>query len=314
MKHNAKLMTLFLILLVSLSLQLKVNEIKESNTVNSEKNKKNHIILKKEDKTRIKSNSYQGASNIYKDSTSWNITSQGEINYLTYHTIDCKQENSAINSFQMEESMQPEQVKVSWWTETHTRKQIRYYYSCVTSPSITNNCRDFSTTPNTVAFDTTLSLSFLVRHYLECPAGQVMKKFGFRGKGDFYYGFFAFLRKLEDYPQIWYEYTCCNANIADTKYFETQKTSITNQKYFNLKDQAVNARDFNAISQFNLMFPPNQMFYNVRANVLQGETSPFFPSPCASPTARKDLEKSNANFLVSRRSNVYLPSKIVYLN
>jgi hypothetical protein len=335
MKRNQQMMSIFLILLIGLTLQFKTKQVKDSKKVLASKNSltdamteqrqykptniqiKDSIVDKNEEKypKRTEAESNQGMSSLYNNATQWNDTGLGEINYLDRHTIDCKQDNSAINSFKLEVGTFKEKVKGVFWEEMQDKKKIRYSYTCVKSPAISNNCREYSTTPNQVAFDTTLSLGFLIRHYLECPGGQVMKKFGFRGKGDFYYGLFAIFRKLEDYPKIWYEYTCCNAEISKTKYFETEKTPNEDNRYFNLKDQAVNGRDFNAISAFNLQCPEKRIFYSTRINILKGETSPYFPNPCDGPLkdARKAEDRSNAKNEALYNSKIFL-GKYVYNN
>jgi hypothetical protein len=333
MKPYQQRLSIFLILLLCLGLtrQLNLEPSKDSKTGNlpnstpitqqsqSKINNKakDRIVLKNEQKpTKTASKQvYQGNASIYKSATEWSYGGL-QIYYLDRHTVDCNQSNSAINSFNLEIGSATDDPNTTQ-NEQLTGKKVRYSYSCVKSPNISDSCRNFSTTPNRVFFfEVSKAIKRLNRHYLECPDNQVMKKFGMKSSGIFdLKGVSRDKIEEDDYPKIWYEYTCCNAETSRTTYFETELTPNSDDKYYSLKNQKVNSKDFNALSAFNFQCPENKIFYSAKIQILKGETSPAFPDPCLkSPQSVRMSESStNGKNEAGNKSKVFL-GKYVYFN
>jgi hypothetical protein len=209
--------------------------------------------------------------------TKW-TSGEKSINHLERHEINCTESNSAINSFAFELG-----------NPGKKKNQVRFNYSCVKSPVISNECKNHETPIGGAAFKVKNSLNHLVGHYVECPDGTVMKSLVLKTKGKFYTGIGALFRlKGNNRPKIWYSYTCCKAEISRTVYTETKRSRNMNNEYYNLSGQPINGRDLNAISSFDMQAPFHTIFYNIKVSVLKGETSPYFPPPCSS-----ESEKSN---------------------
>lgn len=335
MKPYQQRLSIFLILLLGLSLtsQYKLEQSKDSkigdipknpastatsqqngNKLQKDKVKDNiSISLKNEQQTAQRTSKIesQGKASIYTGASEWSYGGS-QIYFLDRHTVDCKLSNSAINMFKFEVSSTTDDPSTS--VREDLGKKIRYSYKCVKSPAISDSCRDFSTTPNRVFFfEVTKAIKKLNRHYLECPDNMVMKKFGLKSSGIFELGNTPRSKIAEDdYPMIWYDYTCCNAQISRETYFETNMTQNPESRYFNLRNQIVNCKDFNALSAFNFQCPENKIFYSAKIQILKDEVSPGFPDPCLKSSQNLRAEESSKNE-AGNKSKVYL-GKYVYFN
>lgn len=216
---------------------------------------------------------------LYNGATNWNeYGPNGPINFLDRHFVSCYQSNSALNNFKM---WQREKQKNALSFLDPNNYEVRFTYTCVKSPQISNNCQTLETPVQDANFIVEKSLDSLTRHYVTCPKNTVMKDFVIKTVGRFDVGIGAILRLgRDDRPRIFYKYTCCDANVSREIYAKTQKSYGGDNEYYNLKNQFIDAKDFNAISSFNMQSPPNEIFYYLRFSTLKGEKSLSFPDPC----------------------------------
>lgn len=146
---------------------------------------------------------------------------KGSIFYLDRHTVDCGAGN-LINRFQLQ----------------RLSDTMRYEYTCVYSKSITSTCSNHSTTVNgTNKDDPTRSTNYLDRHNVSCPTGYGLSKFKLQRSGS---------------SNIYYDYTCCQANFASCSDITTSLQDGGNQQTFYLDRQNVDATEFNALTRFQL--------------------------------------------------------------
>jgi hypothetical protein len=232
-------------------------------------------------------------TSIYMRETGSQPSDELAINLLDRHIINCDKRQSAINSFRM--------------VKNGKKKEIKYEYTCVQSPMITNNCRKHKTNMADTSFHVRKTLDSLVKHYVECPSNTVMKLVKLVPHGNFHSGFKELFRLNEkEYPFLHYEYTCCEASIERTIWATTRRTSNRGNSYLNLKSQRVEAHDNNAISSFHMQCPQGTIFYEMRISQLKGQESPFYPDylkdnsknpgeNLESTLKPKDTQNSNGN-------------------
>ncbi len=259
-----------------------LNEVDSSNTENLQEGN-----LKTSDSSTQK-------SRIYNKETQWNDYGNGSINFLDRHYVYCSDRNTALNSFRYEHKDERRQKKNFFgFTEYYTATSLRFSYTCVESPEISEKCNTMTTQIQDANFIVEKSLNALVKHNVSCPQNTVMKGFVLRPRGKYDMGFGALLRlDPKDRPQLSYEYTCCDANISRTIYAQTGPTWAGDNEYYNLRNQFINAKDFNAISSFNMQVSQNDIYYSMKFSTLKGETSPSFPDPCIGSS-----QGSNPSFL-----------------
>jgi hypothetical protein len=339
MKINHGMMTVFLILMIGSSMQFRIPQNMEDKALqnsndsgNDQRNEevRNQTAITNQPSSQNSGNGVQDTKQVnstdqassnqlseratlYDDATQWNDDGKKAINHLDRHTINCTESNSAINSFKFEHRLENSKKRILLGPKKVTK--IRFSFTCVKSPAISNTCFDYTTPVGDAAFMVRKSLNYLVRHYVECPNGQVMKSFVMKTAGKFYTGIGALFRLGEkDRPKLWYKFTCCNAEISRTVRAETKRTDNKNNEYFNLSRQDINGRDFNAISSFNMLAPPNTIFYNMRLSVLNGETSPYFPDPCmnASENSSQDNPVANDKSASFSDSESFVGNEFIY--
>lgn len=308
---------LILILMISSTLQKKITQIHEENanpnpsdSVDNSSNNQVHndssIKLNAQnvqiDETvqtgeNSKAQTVQEAD-LYFKQTNWNdFGTSGPINFLDRHFVNCDQSNSALNSFKMEQRKREKKgglfnmfEKDSW--------EVRYTYGCVKSLQISNNCKTIETPVQDANFIVEKSLDALSRHFVTCPDNKVMKDFNLRTVGRFDTGFDVIFRLGRDSrPRLFYKYTCCDANISREIYAQTQKTYGGDNEYYNLQNQFINGKDFNAISSFNMQSPPGEIFFFMKLSTLKGEKSPSFPDPCDVQDSPAPANSNSKSFL-----------------
>jgi hypothetical protein len=296
MKHTSKTMTIFLILIIGSSIQFSANKnpqdsfLKHSSdsVVNLKNNKivekaihedpsnqisgnevdmahTNNLVKPKKNKKSVLTTSYRSPARakLYYKQTRWNTPGRAAINFLDRHTIDCSERNSAINSFKFE------------WNR---RNKIRYSYTCVNSPVISNKCHVLETNLKNAEFVVTESLDSLVKHYVECPENHVMSRFRLKNRGKFFIGLGAIFRLLpQDHPKLYYQYTCCQADTTRVIFARTNRSPNLNNEYGNLTSQNVKGYDKVALNYFHMQTPGDQIYYEMKFANLKGETSPSYP-------------------------------------
>ena len=232
-------------------------------------------------------------ASIYNRETKWNDYGKGSINYLDRHNVDCNENNSALHSFVYEHRDETRQQRKFLKKESYTVTNLRYSYSCVKSPEISDKCQTFKTTAQDANFIVEKSLNSLVKHNVSCPQNSVMKRFKLRNQGRFDTGFGVVFRlNPRDRPQLFYEYTCCEANISRTIYAQTPPSYGGDNEYYNLRNQFIDAKDLNAISSFNMQLSQTDIYYSMRLSTLNGQISRSYPDPCG-----ESSQKSNPAFL-----------------
>lgn len=259
MKQNSQLMAIFLFLIICSS---SVNT-SEWNFLKNIKNKVTNSF--KNAFHKMKGSNFP--TKLYDKQTGWNKNESGAINALKHHTIDCSQENSAINSFKME-------------MRNHKRKtQLRFSYTCVESPAISNRCRVLQTAEKTAEFKVKESLDSLAKHYVECGENEVMTKVALKTKGKFFTGLGAIFRLLpQDHPKLFYQYTCCQAEFSRKEIIlsRTKQSANPNNQYNHLIHQYVKGYDKVALKFFHLQTPGNEIYYEMKYECLKGETCPSY--------------------------------------
>ena len=288
MKINQKLlMTIFLMLLIGSSLQLK--NFEDQHDEYQEKTDQGNDPQPTADQNNVKSpspNEEVVRATLYDANTNWADDKNRKLNALEDHNVNCAENNSALNSFRYENTT------IAGGLLKKEKTEIRFNYTCVKSPYISDRCFSQHTAMETLGFRIKKSLTSLVKHYVDCPIGSVMKGFTVKTEGKFYGGAAALLRLgPEGRPKVQYFYTCCEADISRTIYSETQQTSNPDNSMHSLSDQQLQGRDFNAISSFHMQAPTNFIYYQIRVGVLKGETSPYFP---LTPTPN-DIKTGSSN-------------------
>lgn len=306
---NNQMMSIFLMLMIGLSLQFNLQEVKEHksllNSDNLEYDDNNFDAYQQPSESQVNNNTQQreeenqGQSNstqsteLYNLQTNWDTNGKLSINYLDRHVVNCTESNSALNSFKLETKEVP--TKGLMKLKAKSLGQIRYNYTCVKSPAISNNCTLHQTPVQHTGFLVQQTLDSLVKHYVDCPSQSVMKSFRIKTQGQFWLGVKAFFRlspKLR--PKLYYEYTCCKAEISRDIFATTQKTK-SNNRYTALSRQHINANDLNAISFFHMQSPRGGIFYELRLALLKGETSPSFPDYLNGESTMPAENQSNIN-------------------
>ena len=259
MKQNSQLMSIFLILIIC---SASVNT-SEWDIFKKIKNKLTNSV--KTAFRKMKGSNFP--TRLYDEQTRWDKNGKGAINYLDRHTIDCSRENSAINSFIMQ-------------TREHKRKtQVRFSYTCVESPAISNRCRELQTADKTAEFEVKKSLESLAKHYVECGEDEVMTKVALKTKGKFNTGVGAIFRLLpSDHPRLFYQYTCCQAEFSrkDIILSRTKRTPNPNNGYGHLGRQYIKGYDNVSLKFFHLQTPGNEIYYEMKYECLKGESCPSY--------------------------------------
>lgn len=232
-------------------------------------------------------------TSIYNRETQWNDYGNGSINYLDRHNVDCNENNSALHSYVYEHRDETRQKRILFKKHSFTVTNLRYSYTCVKSPEISDKCQTFKTTAQDANFIVEKSLNSLVKHNVSCPQNSVMKRFKLRHQGRFDTGFGVVFRlDPKDRPQLFYEYTCCEANISRIIYAQTPPSYGGDNEYYNLRNQFIDAKDLNAISSFSMQLSKTDIYYSMRFSTLNGQISPSYPDPCG-----ESSQKSNPAFL-----------------
>jgi hypothetical protein len=169
-------------------------------------------------------------------STNWNDAGRGSIFYLDRHDLDCGN-NSAINFFHLQ--------RLGW-------NQIRYFYKCIKSNNITNECSKKSTPQNDTDGNERRSVDYLDRHDIRCDDGTVIRQFKLGRNG----------------RQIFYEYTCCKAQVQPSVGGSSNSSDKGDRSNFYLDRQPVDAREFNVMNRIKLETPPGQYRYSISYNTL----------------------------------------------
>lgn len=319
MKLNHLLMTIYLILILMISstLQKKITQIHEENAIsnssdsvdnssNNQVHNDSSIKLKAQnvqiDETvQIGENSNAQTvqeADLYFKQTNWNdYGPKGPINFLDRHFVNCDQSNSALNSFKMEQRKRQKKGGLFSMFEQDSF-EVRYTYGCVKSPQISNNCKTIETPVQDANFIVEKSLDALTRHFVTCPDNKVLKDFILLNVGRFDTGLNVIFRLGRDSrPRLFYKYTCCDANISREIYAQTQQTYGGDNEYYNLQNQFINGKDFNAISSFNMQSPPGKIFFYMKLSTLKGEKSPSFPDPCDVQDSSGPANSNSKSFL-----------------
>lgn len=143
----------------------------------------------------------------------------GSIFYLDRHDINCGAGN-LINRFRMQ----------------RVGDQMRYEFTCVYSKSIFGTCLNYSTPVNsTKSGDSTHSTHYLDRHNISCPTGYGVSRFKLQRSGS---------------RDIYFDYTCCQANFSSCRDVITSLQDGGNQQTFYLDRQNVDATGFDALTRF----------------------------------------------------------------
>lgn len=302
MNINNSLMTIFLMLLIGLSLQYKLNENEEHDTLShshdsehEDSNEENQNSLDTQsdtytsgesttkpsgllnlfkNKLKISSkNSRTSSTNsttvtktvVYKGSTTPKKSKDMNIEDLKHHKVSCSKSNSAIHSFQF---------------NADKKKMINFSFSCVQSPAISNTCSSHKTPYTETYLKVLKTFDTFTKHFVDCPEGTVMKSFNMGTRGKFYTGIGFLLRMTEKtWPNIFFEFTCCKAEISRVLFLETGITENKTNNINNLKRQKrITAQDLNVISMFHMQIPSNKIFFQLRMAVLKGQTSPSMPN------------------------------------
>lgn len=297
LNQHHQMMSLFLMLLISLSFQIRFEDVKETKQVLGSKDTQissspkqnltresnttlnNTLTHKKDEKIKIKQAEnleYLKAKLIHKETRFKNYYPQFW-HLVDVFDIDCREPNTGINS-----------IRLTTRNNTSGLLKIGYNYTCVNSPKIKSNCKNWRTVWTEVS-NITYPLQSIGKIFPKCKQGTVMSRLkmvkdrspisiskeDFANKADLAKKSSSNETMIYVY-YIRYRYMCCEADIVEDKYFENEKTPTENFAYLNLLQQPINARDFNVLSSFYMLLPKDEMYYGGRVSVLKGETSPYF--------------------------------------
>lgn len=102
------------------------------------------------------------------DSTNWHKSDNGNINYLTYHNVECKT-NEVL----------------SYWGMSKNGDNVRISYYCVSFLSISKKYNWKYTRWNGIASDRWKSVNHLDRHTLICDSDESMGAFNMERSGNY---------------------------------------------------------------------------------------------------------------------------------
>jgi len=311
---NHVMMTVFLMLLVGSSLQIKNLKSKKDDSVDSPAPSHGDQAVEKHDEVNVSNNAphedesthlknntdehhseasrvethdqshgqsasstdaHQRAS-LYDKVTQWTSYYQVGWDYYPYISILDSQNIMCDDGSAINAFQYEERVDPKKWNN----RQIRYIYQCVRSPSITNHCKNIQGDYVKTGAFVDVTIDTLGKISANCANDEVLRSFRYETnkQTSFVWADYTFNAKL--WPEIRYNYSCCKARVSRVERIENGPTFNADNKMVNLKDQFVGAADFNALNSFGMITPNYKIAYYYKASVLQGETSPSLTAKC----------------------------------
>jgi len=340
---NHVMMTVFLMLLVGSSLQIKNLKSKKDDSVDSPAPSHGDQAVEKHDEVNVSNNAPHEAENTHLENNSDEHHSEAS----RVETHDQSQDQSHGQSASSTDAHQRASLydKVTQWTSYHqivwdyypyisildaqnimcddgsalnafqyeervdpkvgNNRQIRYRYRCVRSPSITNHCKNIEGDFVKTGAFVDVTIDTLGKMSANCAQDEVLRGFRYETnkKSSFIWIEYSLNAKL--WPEIRYNYSCCKARVSRVERIENNLTFNADNKMVNLKDQLVDASDRNVLNSFGMVTPNYKIGYYYKATVLVGETSPSLTASCnGTPSFLGKIENNKIiNFLETGSRN-----------
>lgn len=339
---NHVMMTVFLMLLVGSSLQIKNLKSKKDDSVDSPVPSHGDQALEKHDEVHVSNNGPHEAENTHLNSDEHHSEASRVETHGQSHDQSHGQSASSTDAHQRASLYD----KVTQWTSYEyvlglgfypyinildeqnlmcddgsalnafqyeervdptkwNNRQIRYTYKCVRSPSITNHCKNIEGDYVKTGAFVDVTIDTLGKMLASCAKDEVLKGFRYEKNPKSSFNWFVYSLSKAVWPEIRYKYTCCKARVSRVERIENEPTFNADNKMVNLKDQFVGAADFNALNSFGMLTPNYKIAYYYKASVLEGETSPSLNANCnGTPSFLGKIENNKIiNFLETGSRN-----------
>lgn len=315
---NHVMMTLFLMLLVGSSLQIKNLKSKKDDSVDSPNPSHGDQAVEKHDEVNVSNNAPHEAENTHLENNS--DENHSEASRVETHGQSHDQSHGQSASSTDAHQRASLYDKVTQWTSYQivgwayfpyisildeqnlmcddgsalnafqyeeqadpkkgNNRLIRYNYRCVRSPSITNHCKNIEGDWVKTGAFVDVTIDTLGKMSANCAKDEVLRGFRYETNKKKSFSWFVYSLNNLLWPEIRYNYSCCKARASRVERIENEQTFNADNKMVNLKDQLVDATDRNALNSFGMVTPNYKISYYYKASVLQGETSPSLPPRC----------------------------------